>query len=416
MRIALITREYPPETSWGGIGTFYVTFARALKEAGCDVEVFTQALSHPSREDHEGILVHRVVPRRFLVGSRVGGDLAGNRNVGTFALCLAAEMLRAFSARHREMPFDLVEGHEHLGINAFINMRHGRTVATVTRYHTAYHTLVSRRLVTWPDSRLVCHLERRSLLSAGYRICASRFIDEITAEDFPGVPRADAVIPFEAGPIPDPAALSRTGREPVILFAGRLVPELKNPDMVARAFASLADRFPAWRVEFAGLDLPVGPNETMWQKCERILSPYPGRFTYHGGLPREEMNALYGRARILVVPSTFESFGLVAQEAMACGCVPLVADGTALPEVVGNAGIVFRRGNQDDLVAKLAALMSDEARLEELSRRCVPVQSKVPPRSDGTVGVQGQVMTVACRDCRYVGQIWRHINWPLMVI
>ena len=63
MRIALITREYPPETSWGGIGTFYVTFARALKEAGCDVEVFTQALSHPSREDHEGILVHRVVPR-----------------------------------------------------------------------------------------------------------------------------------------------------------------------------------------------------------------------------------------------------------------------------------------------------------------------------------------------------------------
>lgn len=371
MRIALITREYPPETSWGGIGTFYFSFANSLKKAGCDVEVFTQGLSNPSSEKQNGILVHRLLPRKRLIGKRSGGDLAGNRSLGIFALSLAVEMLRGFSHRHRQLPFDLVEGHEHLGINALINIRHKKSLATVTRYHASYHTLVSRHFANWPRSSIIQNLERWGLLSTKYRISTSYFIDKITREDFPNVPSADAIIPLNVS-IPKSLSLSsKVHREPLMLFVGRMAPGVKNPDMVAEAFVRLADRFPKWCVEFAGVDIHISPEKTMWEKCEEILTPYQGRFKYHKVLSRDQLNILFSRARIVVIPSKFESFGLVAQEAMAAGCVPVVADNTALPEAVGGAGIVFRNGSIDDLVSKLEHIMSNEQDLELRSAECV---------------------------------------------
>ena len=371
MRIALITREYPPETSWGGIGTFYFSFANSLKKSGCDVEVFTQGISNHYSEKQNGILVHRVLLRKRLIGKRSGGDLAGNKSLGVFALSLAVEMLRGFSCRHRQLPFDLVEGHEHLGINTLINIRHKGSLATVTRYHTAYHTLVSRGLANWPGSSIIRYLERWSLLSAQYRISTSYFIDKITRKDFPNVPSADAIIPLNIS-IPNSLSFSsKVHREPLILFVGRMMPGHKNPDMVAKAFVRLADRFPKWCVEFAGLDIPISPEKTMWEKCEEILAPCKGRFKYHKVLSREKLNILYSKARIVVIPSKFESFGLVAQEAMTAGCVPVVADNTALPESVGDAGIVFRNGSIDDLVSKLEHIMSAEQYLELASAACV---------------------------------------------
>jgi glycosyltransferase involved in cell wall biosynthesis len=273
-------------------------------------------------------------------------------------------MQRTFSARHRQSRFDIVEGHEHLGINTVINMFHRNTVSTITRYHTAYHSLVRRGLVDWPKSLIVNKLEKHSLSSADHRISASKFIDEITQEDFAGIPPADAIIPLNITLCPARAAVNK---EPLIVFVGRMVAGHKNPDMAARAFATLADRFSSWRIEFAGPDMPLGNGETMWQKCEKVLAPYQGRYKYHGVLSREQVNELYTRASISLIPSKFESFGLVALEAMAAGCVPVVASETALPEVVGEAGVIFNNGSMEDLISQLSCLMRDEHVLQNRS-------------------------------------------------
>lgn len=372
MRIALITREYPPETAWGGIGTFYFSFAKSLAQAGCDVEVFTQGVHKSFSEEQNGVLVHRILPRKWLVGRRPGGDLAGHKekDLGVFAFSLAAEMLHAFALRQRQSTFHLVEGHEHLGINAFINACFKKRMVTLTRYHTAYYSFVRRGLANWPKSRIINYLERRSLLSADCRISPSNFIERITRQDFPGTPSADAIIPLSLRLIHRPVPPHKM-REHLILFVGRLMPVHKKPDMVAQAFDRLAHRYPDWRVEFAGLDIRLSPEETMWQRCRKILAPHEGRFMYHGVLSKEQIDMLYTRARIIVVPSTFESFGLVALEAMALGCVPIVADDTALTEVVGDAGFVFRNGSVDDLVSKLEHAMIDEDELEQKSSACV---------------------------------------------
>jgi D-inositol-3-phosphate glycosyltransferase len=149
-----------------------------------------------------------------------------------------------------------------------------------------------------------------------------------------------------------------------------MVPSLKNPVDVALAFSRLADRFPEWRAEFAGQDITVG-RESTWAACERILSRFPGRYRYHGALEPADLAQLYRRASILVLPSRFESFGLVALEAMSAGCVPVVTDGTALPEVVGDGGVVVQQGCIDRLTDEIAALIMDPQRRHALSGRAV---------------------------------------------
>jgi glycogen synthase len=373
MRIALVTREFPPETAWGGIGKFYSTFARALSDAGHDVEVFTQALHAGRTEEWEGVLVHRIVPRRWLIGPRTGGDLGGvpSQCIGVFALALAVAMAARVLARHRVKPFDLVEGHEHLGINAIVNLFGRSRFATLTRLHTAYHTLVRRRIVDWPVSRLIRMLERYSLSSAHDRIAPTAFIDLRTREDFPGVPAAGTVIPLLPDELSHEPVIPIAQRERLVVFAGRLMPGHKNPALAARAFSRIAAHFPDWRIEFAGMDIHLESGGTAWDECEAQLKALPGRYHYHGVLDRPGVQALYGRARIALIPSSFESFGLVAMEAMAAGAVPVVADGTALPEVVGESGICFANGSLDHLESVLAGLMEDEELQERLSKSAV---------------------------------------------
>jgi glycosyltransferase involved in cell wall biosynthesis len=59
----------------------------------------------------------------------------------------------------------------------------------------------------------------------------------------------------------------------------------------------------------------------------------------------EEMAYLYSRARMLVFPSLFEGFGIPLVEALAVGCPVVAADATAIPEVLGDAGLLFDPGS-----------------------------------------------------------------------
>ena len=78
---------------------------------------------------------------------------------------------------------------------------------------------------------------------------------------------------------------------------------------------------------------------------------------------------LLGSADIVVVPSEWaEAFGLVVAEAMACGAACLVSDAGALPEVVGEAGIVFRAGDTQDLASKLSMMISNDAVRQNLGQ------------------------------------------------
>lgn len=114
--------------------------------------------------------------------------------------------------------------------------------------------------------------------------------------------------------------------EPMVLFVGRIDP-IKGIDTLIGATKTLVDRGSAARVHIVGGDLdsdkaPHGPLAGLFRAAsERGVAD---RLVLWGSQPQDRLPVFYSAADVVTVPSRYESFGLVAVEAMACG-TPVVA-------------------------------------------------------------------------------------------
>jgi glycosyltransferase involved in cell wall biosynthesis len=88
-----------------------------------------------------------------------------------------------------------------------------------------------------------------------------------------------------------------------------------------------------------------------------------------GYLPAEVLPCIYNLARMMVFPSLFEGFGIPLVEAMASGCPIVCANSTSLPEVAGDAGVLFDPCSAEDMANKISGLWHDEAALESMRQR-----------------------------------------------
>lgn len=84
-----------------------------------------------------------------------------------------------------------------------------------------------------------------------------------------------------------------------------------------------------------------------------------GDIRFTGYVREEDLPALYTDALCFVYPSYFEGFGLPVLEAMACGAPVIAGNRTSLPEVVGDAGLLFDPFDTSALTAMLARLIED---------------------------------------------------------
>jgi glycosyltransferase involved in cell wall biosynthesis len=90
-----------------------------------------------------------------------------------------------------------------------------------------------------------------------------------------------------------------------------------------------------------------------------------------GYVPPEERRSLYDGAYVLVQPSYEEGFGLPVLEAMTLGVPVVAANRGALPEVLGDAGILVRSNDPMEMAAELSRLVTDTALAESLAAKGV---------------------------------------------
>jgi glycosyltransferase involved in cell wall biosynthesis/tetratricopeptide (TPR) repeat protein len=88
-----------------------------------------------------------------------------------------------------------------------------------------------------------------------------------------------------------------------------------------------------------------------------------------GYVTDDELRALYGGATALVFPSLYEGFGLPALEAMASNCPVIAANGSALREVVGDAGLLIDPLQPSEIATAMAQLLTDNSNANELRKR-----------------------------------------------
>lgn len=89
---------------------------------------------------------------------------------------------------------------------------------------------------------------------------------------------------------------------------------------------------------------------------------------FTGRIEYEDFADYYARATIAVIPSLYEGFGMPAGEAMACGVPVISTTGGALPEVVGDAGVLVPPGDKDALEREILSLLDDPERCHKLGR------------------------------------------------
>jgi glycosyltransferase involved in cell wall biosynthesis len=193
-------------------------------------------------------------------------------------------------------------------------------------------------------------------------------VSEATAADITGllgVPRRRiTVIPngVEADglrPLPpaEVAAFRRAKGLPdnVILYVGTLEPR-KNLPALVRAFAAVR--------EATGATLVIaGGKGWFYEEIFRTVRELglEDAVRFPGYVPDAELPLWYNSARVFAYPSVYEGFGLPALEALACGVPVIAADTSALPEVVGTAGVLVDPHSDAALAAALRAVLTDPA-------------------------------------------------------
>lgn len=150
-----------------------------------------------------------------------------------------------------------------------------------------------------------------------------------------------------------------------ILFVGTRDAR-KNISSLIRAFTQIADKIPHQLI-IAGR--PAKKQDDSKEVVEQLH--LEDRIEFREDITYAQLPALYSHADIFVWPSLYEGWGFPPQEAMACGTPVIVSDGTPLPEVVGDSGVIVPLGHDftEHLAYEMLALIQDEPRKADLIAR-----------------------------------------------
>jgi D-inositol-3-phosphate glycosyltransferase len=164
------------------------------------------------------------------------------------------------------------------------------------------------------------------------------------------------------------ASLGLNGK-PTLLFVGRPDP-LKGGDMLIQA-ASLLQQ-PA-TVVMVGGNLEGDPELDRLRVAAREQG-MEEEIRFVGAVPQEKLPHFYSAADLMVVPSYYESFGLVAVESLACGTPVIATKVGGLQYIVqdGGNGFLIPWRCAGLFAEKIDAVLSDPALLEELRASARP--------------------------------------------
>jgi glycogen(starch) synthase len=345
MRVLMFSWEYPPVIE-GGLARHVRKLSEQLVALGVEVHVVTRgggALA--AREARHGVIVHRVTEPPFPrddIHAFVRWVSAMNRDLDA----LGERLLDGHE-------FDLVHSHDWLVAKAASRVaqragrpwlvtihatEYGRHQGWVQKYPQSYIHSAERDMARRADHVITCSRYMRSHVATVFDVSSQRITamqNGIDVDDLE--PVAD-----------DLEALRATYADPgeqLVLLVGRLVYE-KGFHLALDALEPVIRRRGNVRFVVAG----TGTAEAELRRQARRLG-LARKGAFLGWVGDDMLHSLYRISDLCIVPSIYEPFGLVALEAMASGCLCVVADTGGLREVVPGDGTVGLRFPSRDTAA-----------------------------------------------------------------
>lgn len=364
MRVLHLTWEYPPLV-YGGLGRHVHALAVAQAAAGHEVVVVTQRGDAADDEVVDGVRVVRAEhePLR-LTEAELLGWVAG----------LGRALARTGEALAPAWRPDVVHAHDWVVGDAARRLRDALGAPLVVTVHA---TEAGRhqgwlpgdlsRAIHRTEWRLVHDARRVVTSSEAMRAEVTTLFDADHARVAVVRPGLD-VARWRARPREVAAARERwRGEGPLLVTAARLEWE-KGVHTLLDAMPRLRRRFPGLRLVVAGR----GSQQEALEAQARALRLARGA-TFAGWLDRGALAAALAAADLVVLPSVYEPFGLVALETVAQGTPLVVARAGGLAETVvdGVTGRTFAPLDPHDLADVVTEVLDDPERASRMARAAV---------------------------------------------
>lgn len=319
-----MSQEFPPDTDWGGIGTYGGIITPALAKLGVEVHVLSVVPGQDRKHElRDGVHVHRAPLRRPRGIGRI------SHLPQTWGRASLAAAIR-WEARRLGLDFDVVETPEWWAEG--LAMAYWRPAPLVVRLHSGAAHVFPHLGKLGVDERLAARCENALIRRADVVTGTRAIIEQVSRDLHLSAERLRPIIyPVRAAePLSDPEG------PPRILFAGRLEPR-KGPDVLIRAAPRILAERPDVRFAFLGAESD-GPDGRPYGEYLRELARRLGvaeaiEIAGRRGGPETVAQEL-GRSAICAVPSRWESMGYVAAEAAALGRPVVGSRITALEEII----------------------------------------------------------------------------------
>ena len=387
--LCFISQEYPPDTGWGGIGTYTHNIARGLAELGHHVHVITRAVTTDgTTEWYDGRLrIHRVWHKDYPI-------------LRTFPLKYAHGYVRwpytldrpfgwgygaskFFGRLTQETPIDVVEAPEHNAdglIQALSRwLKHGfahkKCPKAVVKLHLPmlrYYAL--NNFPVTQDIQIINALERWTTTQADAITSPSRELAEIMTAAWRLRSGAITILPNPLDDdffVPNPAMSSD---EPIITFVGRLEPQ-KGVETLIAAFNMVLQDAPQAKLRLIGADQNIvidGKPSSYQADLQHKLAELriAASVEFVGKVPRSELPRYYQQSRVCAVPSKFENFPNVCLEAMACGRPVIASRVGGIPEIIEDRkqGLLVSSEDSEQFAEAILSLLRNREFAEHLGR------------------------------------------------
>jgi glycosyltransferase involved in cell wall biosynthesis len=361
MHVCFISQEYPPDTGWGGIGSYTYEMAHGLVDAGHRVTVIARAATKRGVWEDEGVIVHRIFP------TPDWGRFRGLWRLNHVWPGFAWSAMRRVREVHRSTPIDVVESAENRADGFFLSF-FPASPPRVVRLHTAW-IFVDQLNGVHPSfkKRLIYAQEKWTIRRAHAVTAPSKAVVDLTSS-WVKFRAQTYVVPNPVNTVTFSPDCNRNSGE--ILFAGRLE-QRKGLRTLIEVVPEVLRRCPGTSFRFVGAD---GRDEAGRSWRDQVMQKVPAsdrsriRFEH---VRRAELVERYQQAAVSVLASEWENFPYAVLESMACETPVVATNVGGLPEFVENGvtGLLIPPNQPPALADALCAMVSDEARRREMGRQ-----------------------------------------------
>jgi len=380
LRIAFATPEFVTEDHFdGGLSNYINRVSKALAQRGHDVHVITLSTKNEDEFDHEGVLVHRVMPKRgwYRFNRLTGSSLTTTLHWLNFS----TQTYRKLKQLHRRQPFHLIQYPNYSSCGLFsIPLLRAAHVVRVSSHQSQWNDAAGVKRDF--DSTVVGLLE-----SLQYKLTRNIHApSRATQQTLRDARLLRTPFYLETGTL-DSAVYDRFLRDKrYVLFFGRFQLH-KGIHVLVRALPRFLSHCPDAHVALVGRDMETPLASSMASFARAQCNGFGERLIIVEKLPHSQLYPVIAGAQLVVLPSLIDNLPNACLEAMGLGKVVIGTEGTSFEELItdGVNGFLVQPDDPEALADKMIAAWTDDrvllcrrrqrrrrlnSRRRKLSRRC----------------------------------------------